>query len=265
MPRRAGEGAVAVSAEAGTRTIDAAGAATAASCNSLTAHHDNALRERGDSDRPGPDDAAARMHDRLPTMRSVSPPGHLRAVGQRSRAARQQRGGGATSAAPAVQPVRGRGRGASCDVLRTLTGGWTAPGHPPGRPQQVVDLQQMGRGAATPGERITITAAPAVALPDVAPDRRRNVTPRRGLAAAADSIAGRVLRCRGRCAARSAVRGHAECRPRRRSGDRRDRHASVHIGAIRRGAARELRRRGSGGHGRWNATCAGAIQKCSGR
>ena len=213
----------------------------------------------------GPDDAAARMHDRLPTMRSVSPPGHLRAVGQRSRAARQQRGGGATSAAPAVQPVRGRGRGASCDVLRTLTGGWTAPGHPPGRPQQVVDLQQMGRGAATPGERITITAAPSVALPDVAPDRRRNVTPRRGLAAAADSIAGRVLRCRGRCAARSAVRGHAECRPRRRSGDRRDRHASVHIGAIRRGAARELRRRGGGGHGRWNATCAGAIQKCSGR
>ena len=230
----------------------------------LCAHYDNALHERIISDGQGLMTRQRRCT--LGSRRcSVSPPGHLRAVGQRSRAARQQRGGGATSAAPAVQPVRGRGRGASCDVLRTLTGGWTAPGHPPGRPQQVVDLQQMGRGAATPGERITITAAPSVALPDVAPDRRRNVTPRRGLAAAADSIAGRVLRCRGRCAARSAVRGHAECRPRRRSGDRRDRHASVHIGAIRRGAARELRRRGGGGHGRWNATCAGAIQKCSGR
>ena len=39
--------------------------------------------------------------------------------------------------------------------------------------QQVVDLQQMGRGAAAPGERIAITAASSVALPDVAPDRRR--------------------------------------------------------------------------------------------
>ena len=47
--------------------------------------------------------------------------------------------------------------------------------------QQVVDLQQMGRGAATPGERIAITAASSVALPDVAPDSRRNVAPRRGI------------------------------------------------------------------------------------
>ena len=29
--------------------------------------------------------------------------------------------------------------------------------------QQVVDLQQMGRGAAAPGERIAITAASSVA------------------------------------------------------------------------------------------------------
>ena len=43
--------------------------------------------------------------------------------------------------------------------------------------QQVVDLQQMGRGAAAPGERIAITAASSVALPDVAPDSRRNVAP----------------------------------------------------------------------------------------
>ena len=46
--------------------------------------------------------------------------------------------------------------------------------------QQVVDLQQMGRGAAPPGERIAITAASTVALPDVAPDSRGNVAPRRG-------------------------------------------------------------------------------------
>ena len=36
--------------------------------------------------------------------------------------------------------------------------------------QQVVDLQQMGRAAAAPGDRITIPAASSVALPDVAPD-----------------------------------------------------------------------------------------------
>ena len=39
--------------------------------------------------------------------------GHLQGVGKRSRAARQQLRGGATSGAPAAQPTRGRG--ASCD------------------------------------------------------------------------------------------------------------------------------------------------------
>jgi hypothetical protein len=63
--------------------------------------------------------------------------------------------------------------------------------------QQVVDLQQMGRGAATPGERIAITAASSVALPDVAPDSRRNVAPRRGLVGAVDRIVGCVRRCPG--------------------------------------------------------------------
>ena len=43
----------------------------------------------------------------------------------------------------------------------------------------MVDLEQMGRGAAAPGERIAITAACTVALPDVSPDSRSNVAPRR--------------------------------------------------------------------------------------
>ena len=50
------------------------------------------------------------------------------------------------------------------------------------------------RGAAAPGERIAITAASSVAKPDVSPDSRRNVTPRRGLVAAVDRIAGCVRR-----------------------------------------------------------------------
>ena len=58
--------------------------------------------------------------------------------------------------------------------------------------QQVVDLQQMGRGATAPGERIPIAAASFVALPDMALDSRGNVAPWRGLVTAADSIAGRV-------------------------------------------------------------------------
>ena len=99
--------------------------------NSLTVDHDNALHERIDSDRPASDEAAAKMHARLPTMRSVCRPGHLQAVGERSRAARQQSEGGATSGAPAAAPVRGRG--AFCDELRTLAGGCPAPGHRPGR------------------------------------------------------------------------------------------------------------------------------------
>ena len=91
--------------------------------------------------------------------------------------------------------------------------------------QQVVDLQQMGRGAAPPGERLAIAAASTVALPDVAPDRRGNVAPRWGLVAAVNRFACRVRRCSSRRAARSAVRGPAECRLRRRSGDRRARQA----------------------------------------
>ena len=63
--------------------------------------------------------------------------------------------------------------------------------------QQVVDLQQMGRGAAAPGERIAITAASSVALPEVAPDSRGNVAPWRGLVGAVDRIAGCVPRCPG--------------------------------------------------------------------
>ena len=63
--------------------------------------------------------------------------------------------------------------------------------------QQVVDLQQMGRGAAAPGERIAITAASSVALPDVAPNSRWYVAPWRGLVGVVDRIAGRVRRCPG--------------------------------------------------------------------
>ena len=55
-----------------------------------------------------------------------------------------------------------------------------------------------------------------------------------------------------------AVRGHAECRLRRRSGGQRKRHVSAGMGAIHRGAVRQPRRRSSVGRGRWNATCAGA-------
>ena len=60
------------------------------------------------------------------------PPGHLQAVGERSRAARQECGGGATSVAPAAAPVRGRG--AFCDEQSTPTRDCPAPGHRPGRP-----------------------------------------------------------------------------------------------------------------------------------
>ena len=80
------------------------------------------------------------MHAGLAGLRSVSPPGHLQAVGQRSRAARQQRGRGATSGTPAEQPDRSRG--AFCDEQSTTTRDWTAPGHPPGR------LATGGRSAA---------------------------------------------------------------------------------------------------------------------
>ena len=51
--------------------------------------HDNVARERIDSDRRGSEEAVAKMHAGLAALRRVSPPGHLQAVGQRSRAARQ--------------------------------------------------------------------------------------------------------------------------------------------------------------------------------
>ena len=59
------------------------------------------MRERIDSDRPGSEEAVAKMHGRLAGLRRVSQPGHLQAVGQRCRAARQQRGGSATAGVPA--------------------------------------------------------------------------------------------------------------------------------------------------------------------
>lgn len=69
--------------------------------------------------------------------------------------------------------------------------------------QQVVDLQQMGRAAAAPGERIPIPAASSVALPDVAPDSGRN-----GAAWRRPTWVWR--------AASFAVNCHADCRIRRR-------------------------------------------------
>ena len=80
------------------------------------------------------------MHAGLAGLRRVSPPGHLQAVGRRSRAARQPRAGSATSGVPAAQPVRSRG--AFCDEQSTTTRDWTAPGHSPGR------LATGGRSAA---------------------------------------------------------------------------------------------------------------------
>ena len=59
---------------------------------------------------------------------------------------------------------------------------------PLGDRQQVVDLQQMGRVAAAPGERIPIAAASSVALPDMAPNSRGNVAPWRGAPRSSASI-----------------------------------------------------------------------------
>ena len=119
---------------------DRGGANAGSGRKSLTVDHDNALHERIDSDRPGSEEAVAKMHARLAALRSVSPPGHLQAVGQRSRAARQQRGGGATSGAPAEPPVRSRG--ACGDEQSSGEPSWTAPGYPPRR------LATGGRSAA---------------------------------------------------------------------------------------------------------------------
>ena len=115
---------------------------------------------------------------------------------------------------------------------------------------QVVDLQQMGRGAAPPAERVAITAATAVAMPDVAPDSGGNVAPPRGLVAAVNRFAGHARRRSGCYIGRSAAREHAEHGLRRRSGDRRARHGGAGMAAIRQGAGRELRRRNSRGRAR---------------
>ena len=80
------------------------------------------------------------MHAGLAGLRCVSPPGHLQAVGERSRVARRQRGGGAISGAAAEQPVRSRG--AFCDEHSSAEPSWTAPGHRPRR------LATGGRSAA---------------------------------------------------------------------------------------------------------------------
>ena len=72
------------------------------------------------------------MHGRLAALRSVSSPGHLQAVGQRSRVARQPRAGSATSGAPAEQPVRSRG--ACGDEQSSGEPSCPVPGHRPGRP-----------------------------------------------------------------------------------------------------------------------------------
>ena len=96
--------------------------------------------------------------------------------------------------------------------------------------QQVVDRQQMGRAAAAPGERIPITAASSVALPDVAPDSRRNGTAWRRPAWAVGRIAGKLRRQTRRRAGRCTVSCHADCRLRRRRGAKCDRRG---VSAIR--------------------------------
>ena len=97
----------------------------------MTGDRDNGARERIDSDRPGSEQAVAKMHAGLAALRRVPPPGHRQAVGRRSRAARQPRGGGATSGVPAAPP--GRSRGAFCDEQSRVEPSWTAPGHRPRR------------------------------------------------------------------------------------------------------------------------------------
>ena len=97
----------------------------------MTGDRDNGARERIDSDRPGSEQAVAKMHAGLAALRRVPPPGHRQAVGRRSRAACQPRGGGATSGVPAAPP--GRSRGAFCDEQSRVEPSWTAPGHRPRR------------------------------------------------------------------------------------------------------------------------------------
>ena len=215
------------------------------------------------------------MHAGLAGLRSVSPPGHLQAVGRRSRAARQPRGGGATSGVPAAQPVRSRG--AFCDEQSTTTRDWTAPGHPPGRlatggrsaadgkscsaarradrDNSSVHRRVARCGAGQPREcgaaagigggceQVRGSCAPRPRLMRRAV-RRRGTHQVPAAAAVATGEPGTparekpasAARCSGR-RARSAVRGHTKCRLRRRSGDRRARHACARREASRRGAA----------------------------
>ena len=143
--------------------------------------------------RPGSDEAAAKMHARLAELRRVS----RRATCKPSASAVERRGRSVEEAlhrwlrrqsrsVAVAHSVMSKARQAQVSRILAV---------PLGDRQQVVDLQQMGRGAAAPGERIAITAASSVALPDVAPDSRGNVAPWRGLVGAVDSIAGRVRRC----------------------------------------------------------------------
>ena len=135
------------------------------------------------------------MHGRLATLRSVS----RRATCKPSASEVERRGSSAEEgllwglrrrrrSVAVAHAVMSKARQLEIGRLRAT---------PLGDRQQVVDLQQMGRGAAAPGERIAITAASSVALPDVAPDSRGNVAPWRGLVGVVDRIAGRMRRCPG--------------------------------------------------------------------
>ena len=97
------------------------------------------------------------MHARRAALRSVSPPGHLQAVGQRverransTKEALHRRSRSVAVAHSVMSKAR------QLEIVRLRA---TALGDR----QQVVDLEQMGRGAAAPGERVAITAASSVA------------------------------------------------------------------------------------------------------
>jgi len=250
------------------------------------------IRERIENDRPGSEEAVAKMHAGLAGLRRVSPPGHLQAVGQRSRLASAVKWrAGSASSAGSVEEALNRGLRRSsrcvavahsvmCKAAQSQVGRLRATAL--GDRHQVVDLQQMGRGAAPPGERVAITAASAVAMPDVAPDSRGNVAPPRRLAAAVNRFAARVRRCSGCCVGRSAVGEPAEHRLRRRSDDRRAPYACPRREATRRRAVRcsgrraarsavrahpnrPLRRRSGDRRARYTSARIGAIQQGAGR
>ena len=127
----------------------------------------------------------------LAGLRSVSPPDHLQAVGERSRVARRQRGGGAKSGAAAEQPVGSRG--AFYDEQSSAEPSWMAPGHRPRR------LATGGRSAAD-GKRCS---AARRAGRDNSSGRRRvarcGAGPPRECGAAA-GIGGGCEQVRGACA-----------------------------------------------------------------